>query len=54
MSGVTDPYEIYKYIHPTEVGTALGSGMGGVQAMAAMFKDRREEKDVQKDILQET
>jgi 3-oxoacyl-(acyl-carrier-protein) synthase len=24
MSGVTDPYEIYKYIHPSEVGTALG------------------------------
>lgn len=54
MSGVTDPYELYKYVHPAEVGTALGSGMGGVHSMQAMFKDRREEKDVQKDILQET
>ncbi|WVR07425.1 hypothetical protein IAU60_004466 [Kwoniella sp. DSM 27419] len=54
MSGVTDPYELYKYIHPSEVGTALGSGMGGMHSMSAMFKDRREEKDVQKDILQET
>lgn len=54
MSGVTDAYELYKYIHPSEVGTALGSGMGGVQAMSAMFKERREERDVQKDILQET
>lgn len=53
-SGVTDPYELYKYIHPSEVGTALGSGMGGMQSLSAMFKDRREEKDVQKDILQET
>ncbi|KAI9637319.1 fatty acid synthase alpha subunit [Dioszegia hungarica] len=54
MSGVTDPYELYKYIHPSEVGTCLGSGMGGMRSLSAMFKDRREEKDVQKDILQET
>jgi fatty acid synthase subunit alpha len=54
MSGVTDPYELYKHIHPSEVGTSLGSGMGGMRSLSAMFKDRREEKDVQKDILQET
>jgi len=54
MSGVTDPYELYKYVHPAEVGTSLGSGMGGMHSLQAMFKDRREEKDVQKDILQET
>ena len=53
-SGVTDPYELYKHVHPSEVGTSLGSGMGGMQSLSAMFKDRREEKDVQKDILQET
>ncbi|TIC66451.1 hypothetical protein E3Q02_01872 [Wallemia mellicola] len=53
-SGITDPYEIYKYVHPSEVGTSLGSGMGGMEALSAMFKDRREEKDVQMDILQET
>ena len=23
------PYELYQYIHPSEVGTSLGSGMGG-------------------------
>ncbi|CAK9782775.1 thiolase-like protein [Cutaneotrichosporon oleaginosum] len=54
MSGVTDPYELYKYIHPSEVGTSLGSGMGGMRSLSEMFKGRREEKDVQKDILQET
>ncbi|EJT52093.1 fatty-acid synthase complex protein [Trichosporon asahii var. asahii CBS 2479] len=54
MSGVTDPYEIYKHVHPSEVGTSLGSGMGGMASLSQMFKDRREEKDVQKDILQET
>ncbi|KAG5646963.1 hypothetical protein DXG03_001686 [Asterophora parasitica] len=54
MSGITDPYELYKHIHPSEVGTSLGSGMGGVTSMAKMFKDRRDERDVQNDILQET
>jgi fatty acid synthase subunit alpha len=54
MAGITDPYELYKYIHPSQVGTSLGSGMGGMSSLSKMFRDRREEKDVQKDILQET
>ncbi|TFK33214.1 fatty acid synthase [Crucibulum laeve] len=54
MSGITDPYELYKHMHPSEVGTAIGSGMGGVTSMAKMFKDRRDEREVQNDILQET
>ena len=54
QSGITDPYELYQHIHPSEIGTSLGSGMGGVVSMAKMFKDRRDEKDVQNDILQET
>ncbi|RDB25744.1 Fatty acid synthase subunit alpha [Hypsizygus marmoreus] len=54
MSGITDPYELYQHIHPSEVGTSLGSGMGGVTSMAKMFKDRRDEREVQNDILQET
>ncbi|KAJ7019830.1 fatty acid synthase [Mycena alexandri] len=37
-----------------EVGTSLGSGMGGTVSMAKMFKDRRDEREVQNDILQET
>ena len=54
QSGITDPYELYQHIHPSEIGTSLGSGMGGVVSMAKMFKDRRDEKDVQADVLQET
>lgn len=54
MAGITDPYEMYKFIHPSEVGSALGSGMGGMVSLSRMFRDRREEKDIQKDILQET
>lgn len=54
MSGITDSYELYKYVHPSEVGSSIGSGMGGMTSLQAMFKDRREEIEVQKDILQET
>lgn len=54
MSGISDPYELYQHVHPSEVGSSLGSGMGGTQSIAAMFKDRREEKDIQMDIFQET
>ena len=54
MSGVTDPYELYKYVHPSEVGVSIGSGMGGVTSLSAMFRERREEADIQKDVLQET
>ncbi|KAI0649410.1 fatty acid synthase [Trametes meyenii] len=54
MSGITDPYELYQHMHPSEVGTAIGSGMGGMESLSRMFKDRRDEKEVQNDILQET
>ncbi|KAH9950013.1 fatty acid synthase [Amylocystis lapponica] len=54
MSGITDPYELYQHMHPSEVGSTIGSGMGGMQSLSKMFKDRRDEKDVQNDILQET
>ena len=54
MSGITDPYELYEHMHPSEVGTSIGSGMGGMESLSRMFKDRRDEKEVQNDILQET
>ncbi|MBW0470433.1 hypothetical protein O181_010148 [Austropuccinia psidii MF-1] len=54
MAGITDPYELYQYVHPSQVGSSLGSGLGGMSSLSKMFRDRREEKYVQKDILQET
>jgi 3-oxoacyl-(acyl-carrier-protein) synthase len=54
MSGITDPYELYKHMHPSEVGTAIGAGMGGVESLRQMFKERRDCQEVQNDILQET
>ena len=53
-SGITDPYQLYEHMHPFDVETCIGSGMGGVTSMAQMFKDCRDEKRVQNDILQET
>lgn len=53
-SGITDPFEFYKYVHVSEVGNCSGSGMGGVSALRGMFKDRYADKPVQNDILQES
>ncbi|KAG0695728.1 hypothetical protein DFH29DRAFT_813857, partial [Suillus ampliporus] len=47
MSKITDPYKLYKYFHPSEVGTYIGSSMGGAESLTQMFKDRCEEKDIQ-------
>ncbi|KIV84545.1 fatty acid synthase subunit alpha [Exophiala sideris] len=53
-SGITDPYEFYKYVHLSEVGNCVGSGIGGTTALRGMYKDRFMDKPVQKDILQES
>ncbi|KAH0541501.1 hypothetical protein FGG08_004042 [Glutinoglossum americanum] len=53
-AGITDPYEFYKYVHISEVGNCIGSGIGGTTALRGMYKDRFLEKPVQKDILQES
>ncbi|KAB8339216.1 hypothetical protein FH972_022150 [Carpinus fangiana] len=53
-SGITDPYEFYKYVHLSQVGNCIGSGIGGTTALRGMYKDRFMEKPVQKDILQES
>lgn len=53
-AGVSDPYEFYKYVHVSEVGNCAGSGVGGQSALRGMYKDRWMDKQVQKDILQES
>ena len=52
-SGVTDPYEFYKYVHVSEVGNTSGGGVGGMKAIQRMYRDRFLDKPVQSDILQE-
>ena len=53
-SGITDPYEFYKYVHISEVGNCVGSGIGGTSALRGMYKDRYLDRPLQKDILQES
>ncbi|KAF2857556.1 fatty acid synthase subunit alpha [Piedraia hortae CBS 480.64] len=53
-SGITDPYEFYGYVHISEVGNCIGSGIGGTSALRGMYKDRFLDKPLQKDILQES
>jgi fatty acid synthase subunit alpha len=53
-SGITDPYEFYQYVHLSDVGNCVGSGIGGTTALRGMYKDRYMDKPVQKDILQES
>lgn len=53
-SGITDPYEFYKYVHVSEVGNIVGSGMGGAAALRGMHKARFLDKPLQNDILQES
>ena len=53
-AGITDPYEIYQYIHISEIGNCIGSGAGGVQALRGMYRDRWMDLPVQKNVLQET
>ncbi|KAF4634034.1 hypothetical protein G7Y89_g4072 [Cudoniella acicularis] len=53
-AGITDPYEIYKHIHVSQLGNCIGTGIGGISSLAKMHRDRFQEKPVQNDILQET
>ncbi|KAJ2369194.1 fatty acid synthase alpha subunit Lsd1 [Coemansia sp. RSA 2610] len=53
-AGITDPYELYAYFHPSEVGTSVGSGAGGVHSIRDLYRKRLTDKPVQSDILQET
>lgn len=52
-SDIDSPYP-YKHMHPLALDTALGSDMDGTVSMNKMFTDRRDEKEVKNDILQET
>ncbi len=49
-----EPIEIYRYLHPAEVGSTLGGGMGGMQKLKRMFQDHRLDQKRQHDVLQET
>ncbi|KAK7423079.1 hypothetical protein QQZ08_009246 [Neonectria magnoliae] len=53
-SGITDPYEWYRYIHVSELGNCLGSSMGGLSSLRQMHRGRFVDGLVKGDVLQET
>ncbi|KAJ1962358.1 fatty acid synthase alpha subunit Lsd1 [Dipsacomyces acuminosporus] len=53
-SGITDPYEIYKYVHVSEIGSSTGSGLGGQRSTKRVFAERLCDKDQPADVYQET
>ncbi|KAJ2840336.1 fatty acid synthase alpha subunit Lsd1 [Coemansia sp. 'formosensis'] len=53
-SGITDPYELYKHFHVSEVGNTMGSGIGGSRAIQDIFRRRHLDKEVKNDAIQES
>ncbi|KAI0011634.1 3-oxoacyl-reductase [Xylariaceae sp. FL0662B] len=53
-AGIEDPFELYKYIHVSELANCIGSGAGGLKSMRDMYRHRYRDDPVQGDILQET
>jgi fatty acid synthase subunit beta len=54
-AGITDAYELYRYIHVTEVGNSSGGGMGGMKSIADIFHRRKmADTNIASDVLQET
>ncbi|KAJ1659677.1 fatty acid synthase alpha subunit Lsd1, partial [Coemansia sp. RSA 25] len=52
-SGITDPYELYRYFHVSEVGNTTGSGLGGMNSIQDVFRNRYLDKELKNDVLQE-
>ncbi|KAJ1728367.1 fatty acid synthase alpha subunit Lsd1, partial [Coemansia sp. Benny D160-2] len=52
-SGITDPYELYKHFHVSQVGNSIGSGAGGGISFRHIFKSRLLEQEANSDVLQE-
>jgi len=53
-AGLSDPYELYEHVHVSEVGNALGGGMGGMRSLKRMFFDRKLDDDIPADTLAES
>ena len=53
-AGLTDPYELYNYVHLSEVGNTSGGGMGGMRSLKRMFFQRKMDEDIPSDTLAES
>ncbi|KAI8319879.1 thiolase-like protein [Martensiomyces pterosporus] len=52
-SGITDPYELYRYFHVSEVGNTISTAVGGANKAQDVFKNRFLDRELQGDVLQE-
>lgn len=50
-AGITDVYELYRYIHVSEVGNCIGSGAGGLPAFQRMHEHRMLGREMHNDTL---
>ncbi|CAH7686368.1 hypothetical protein PPACK8108_LOCUS21012, partial [Phakopsora pachyrhizi] len=39
MAGMTDPFDLYNFVHPSEVGSFVGAGVGKMSSLLKMFRD---------------
>ncbi|THC93898.1 hypothetical protein EYZ11_006616 [Aspergillus tanneri] len=53
-AGIQDPFEIYRYIHVSELANCIGTGVGGLVSMRGIYGERYLDRPVQSDILQES
>lgn len=53
-AGLSDPYELYQYVHVSEVGNTSGGGMGGMRSLKRMFHQRKLDEDIPSDTLAES
>ena len=48
-----EPFELYEYLHPSEVGSVQGSGMGGISKLGNLYVDFMMDENRQNDTIQE-
>ena len=49
-----EPEELYAYLHPSDVGSTQGAGIGGMQKIRRLYQDHLLDRPRQGDALQET
>ncbi len=54
LSAGLEPEELYEYLHPADVGSTQGAGIGGMQKLRRLYLDHVLDRPRQGDALQET
>ncbi|KAJ2503686.1 fatty acid synthase alpha subunit Lsd1 [Coemansia sp. RSA 1972] len=53
-SGITDPYELYSYMHVSQVGSSTGTAVGGLRSTQRVYAGRMLDTSQAPDVYQET